>query len=184
MFRMRRIFICLAFVGVTLALSGCQQRLFTMGINTGSHMNTEEGGEPTPVRLQVYHLVNLPPGLPSASCAELRGSQPEVLSGALIASYEEGGSAIFDKSISPHDPKRAFGVSMTVPKGAKWTLVVPNYFDCRDDTDRWVAFKLEGSGETVVRFQLQGYSIRPHPSMHGSACTNTAVEHCKKIAGR
>lgn len=158
---------------------GACQRFYLAAATTGSYMNAEEGGTPTAVRLFLYQLKTLPPGLPTATCSELQGKTPSALVDVLTAD-----ATVREKSIFPGFERSAERNTLVdeIWKDTNWLLVVPAFFECHDDRPRWVAFKMGGSsGTTEVAFQLQGYKIRPHPSMSEVSCTNVNVQKCARI---
>jgi hypothetical protein len=157
---------------------GACSRYFIASASTGSYMNAVQGGEPTAVRLFIYQLTQLPPSLPTAGCSELLGQTP---SGLPTLNTQ---TQVIAKSIFPGFEKSVEYESLggTLDKATEWLLVVPEFYECRDDKPRWVAFRMGGnSGTEEVAFQLQGYSIRPHPSMREVSCTNLNPQACISI---
>ena len=167
---------------VLLGLSGQSacSRFYLASASTGSHMNAEKGGTPTAVRTYFYQLTHLPPGLPSAACNQLVGKTPSALVDALSP-----GAPVIEKSIFPgfEESSEKTGLAGELVKETKWVVVVPAFFECRDDVPRWAAFRMNrSSGTEELAFQLQGYSIRLHPSMKSRACTNMDRQNCVRIS--
>jgi len=158
---------------------GACSRYYLAAASTGSFMNAAQGGQPTAVRLFIYQLTRLPPSLPTAACSELLGKTPSALVDVLAP---EG--RVIAKSIFPGFEKSAERATLAdeLTKDTAWLLVVPEFYECRDDKPRWIAFRMKGnSGTQELAFQLQGYSIRPHPSMSELACTNVNPQLCARI---
>ena len=159
---------------------GACSRFYLASASTGSYMNAEKGGTPMAVRTYFYQLTHLPPGLPSAACNQLVGKTPSALVDALAPD-----APVVEKSIFPgfEESSEKTGLAGELSKETKWVVVVPAFFECRDDVARWAAFRMNrASGTDELAFQLQGYGIRLHSSMKDRACTNMDRQNCVRIS--
>jgi len=158
---------------------GACSRYYLAAASTGSYMNAEKGGTPTAVRLFIYQLTRLPPSLPSATCSELQGKTPSALVDVLAPE-----ARVVQKSIFPGFERSRERATLAdeLTRDTGWLLVVPAFYECLNDRPRWIAFKMGGnSGNAELAFQLQGYSIRPHPSMREVSCTNVDPQKCARV---